>query len=208
MLQWHGGALFRAAGLLRMAVKIEQDADYQYFIVSTFNRKIDDDYQELADFLAQHFSEHFNFGFFLCNESWQQESRLVHYFKLSKQQQYQSSFSEQQIAQHETLIRHPLQSHLIRYCSHFMLKHTQINAALALNANQSSGRSFLYLQRKNCAENKFSEGRALFELSGAIQDSIDWNSLENALKTRQIFPLQKWQGCGELSIRLSNAAEI
>lgn len=31
-----------------MAVKIEQDADYQYFIVSTFNRKIDDDYQELA----------------------------------------------------------------------------------------------------------------------------------------------------------------
>ena len=32
MLQWHGGALFRAAGLLRMAVKIEQDTDYQYFI--------------------------------------------------------------------------------------------------------------------------------------------------------------------------------
>ena len=89
-----------------------------------------------------------------------------------------------------------------------MLKHMQIKAALALNANQSSGRSFLYLQRKNCAENKFSEGRALFELSGAIQDSIDWNSLENALKTRQIFPLQKWQGGYELSIRLSNAVEI
>lgn len=142
-------------------------------------------------------------------KSWQQESCLVHYFKLSKQQQYQSSFSEQQIAQHETLIRHPLQSHLIRYCSHFMLKHTQINVALALNASQTHGCSFLYLQRKASNSAEFPDALTLFKLSGAAgQPDIDWNSLENALKTRQIFPLQKWQGGYELSIRLSNAVEI
>ena len=56
-----------------MGVKIEQDFDYKYFIVSIFNRKIDDGYQELADFLAQHFSECFDFGFFLSDAGWQQE---------------------------------------------------------------------------------------------------------------------------------------
>lgn len=192
-----------------MRVKIEQDFDYKYFIVSTFNRKIDDGYQELADFLAQHFSECFDFGFFLSDAGWQQESRLVHYFKLSKQKQYQAVFSQEQMAQNEALISRPAQAGLVKYCSHFRLEHAQIKPALELNASQIHGCSFLYLQRKASNAAEFPDALTSFKLSGAAgQYDIDWNSLENALKTRQIFPLQKWQGCGELSIRLSNAAEI
>jgi hypothetical protein len=190
-----------------MKVKIEKDIKYQYFVVSIFNRKIEDAYEELAKFLVQYLSLHFDFGLFLTEDVWQNESRLLHYFKISKQKLYKSIFSLEQLEQCETLIRHPLDSHLIRYCSYFRLDFSQLKEALALNASGSFGRSFVYLKRKGCNESQFLDSKLLFEYGG-FKDSIDWNQLEDVLKIQQIYPIQKWEACYEISIRLSNDIKL
>ena len=185
-------------------IKIEMDHDYSYFIASIDNQSISDAYMDLEHFLIERFSEKYNFGFFIC-DSWIQESRLAHYFKLSKQKEY--LFSKEQIKINENFIRKPTESKLIRYYSSFVLEIAQLNSALKLNATNTTGCSFVFLIPKS---GLISESfiKDILKFCYLNRFNLNWLELEKSLLKRGIYPIQKWDGDFEISLRVNNKSLV
>ena len=183
-------------------IKIERDLEYSYFIASTHNQSILDTYVDLECFLIERFSEKYNFGFFLC-DLWIEDSPLVHYFKLSKKKEYLSLFYPEQIKTNEGFIRKPNEDKLIRYYSSFLLESAQLNLALKLNATSTTGHSFVFLIPKS---NFISESfiNDILKLCYLNRSNLNWLELEATLLKREIYPIQKWDGDFEISLRIHN----
>lgn len=181
-------------------IKIEMDHDYSYFVASIHNRSISDVYIDLECFLIERFSGKYNFGFFIC-DSWIQESQLAHYFKLSKQKEY--LFSKEQIKINEDFIRKSTESKLIRYYSSFVLELAQLNSALELNATSTTGCNFVFLIPKSSLISE-SFIKDILKFCYPNRFNLNWLELETSLLKRGIYPIQKWDGDFEISLRVNN----
>lgn len=185
-------------------ITVEQDETYQYMIAKKMNLDVDALHQALAKYLVDQFSEEYQFYLFLSHSSWQPNNRITHYYKLSKNPEYSQVFSDPQLKENEIHILKPMSEHYVKYAACIELDVSEVCAAIHLNATQYSSGSFIFIakQTQSIVLNKqFTQIMA--EVAELEARHLNWKALERFCLNHLFFPLQKWDGDHEVSLRLN-----
>lgn len=186
-------------------ITIEQDESYQYIIAKNTNFDVDALNQALALYLIDQFSEEYNFYLFLSHSAWQRNNRITEYYKLSKNSEYTQLFSDPQMSENEIQVSKPMNEHDVKYATCIKLDISEVCSAIALNATQYSSGSFIFIvsQNQSVVLNKqFTKNMA--DAAHLDEQYINWSELEHFCWSNLYFPLQKWDGDNEISLRLNN----
>lgn len=182
-----------------MTIDIEIDENEVFISTRSISNNIEDMENKIAEYMNDNIDLDYNFYLFLCDETWSNNSKLVLYKGLWKQDYNRDAFGKSSFnADYEF---YSSDKKKVMFATFFELSRDDLFSAIKVNADQFSKHSFIFLSKKT----PIFSVQDVFDTLGIKDDKYlgnNWDELVKFSCEHAIIPIQKWQGADELSLRL------